>query len=126
MTGWRGPLQSPSGVPPFTLEAGRQTHSGIEDALGSGSRDQGICGGFGFSLVSFAERSLGSHSLDRVESQGARHPFFSFRGHRCGLAFQQDQQFPDFQSGVTVVQGCDSGPEASSSSNGFCNVPVLQ
>lgn len=93
MTGWRGPLQSPSGVPPFTLEPGRQTHSGIGDALGSGSRDQGICGGFGFSLASFAERSLGSHSLDRVESQGTRHPFFSFWGHRCGLVFSRTSCF---------------------------------
>lgn len=59
MTGQRGPLQSPSNVPSFTLEIGKQNHSGMADTLGSRSRDQGICGGFGFSSASFAERSQG-------------------------------------------------------------------
>lgn len=58
-TGQRDPLLSPSNVPSFTLEAGKQSHSGIADTLGSRSRDQGICGGFGFSSAPFAERSQG-------------------------------------------------------------------
>lgn len=39
-------------------------------------REQGTGGGFGFSLAS--KVSEHSHSLGRVGSQGAKHPFFYY------------------------------------------------
>ena len=55
---WSTPV-SFSFIPSFTLEPGKQNHSGIADMLGSRSRDQAICGCFGFSSASFAEQSQG-------------------------------------------------------------------
>lgn len=60
VTGWHSPLQPPPALSSFTAKAGKQTHSGIANALHSRNRNQDICGDFWvfFSIICQDPRAL--------------------------------------------------------------------